>query len=366
MSNKPLSFKENLRIVFAIAWKDIVDGWKNKVILTSLLTSIFLIVFYYYMPDLTRGDMPPLIVIKGSDDGPLMQSLYEFSSVRVYPTESKETFLNVIRDTETPVLGIELVSEIDPENPPIQINGYVAYWMKPEKVDVVVDLVEEELSRDYDMPVSISTTGNMVYPLMNAYAYGKTFLAVAGFLLGFVVMGFSMAPQLIVEEKDSQTLQAIVISPANLGHFVTGKTIAALFYTTITTGISLIVFGPLVLNWGLLILALVLGMLAVILTGILVGVLINNKQQMSIWTWVMFIPAILPVFFTIVTILPDYLTKIMYWWPTVVIARLIRVGLTYKTGFDLYRVELFYTIGYIIVVFLVTLLTIRRKTLKGS
>ena len=73
--------------------------------------------------------------------------------------------------------------------------------------------------------------------------------------------------------------------------------------------VSLIVFGPLVLNWGLLILALILGMLAIILPGILIGVIVDSKQQMSIWTWLMYIPTLLPLFFSVVTILPDNLMK---------------------------------------------------------
>lgn len=366
MKNKLLSLKENLRIALAIAWKDIVDGWKNKVILTSIITSLMLVVFYNYMPELTRGDRPPLIVIMGADDGPMMQSLYGFQSVLVYPTEDKEDFLDTIRGSETPALGIELEEPFDPEADSLKLIGYVPYWMKPEKVNTVTNLVEAEVGRDYEMAVTISTTGNTVYPLIDSYPFGKTFLATAGFLLGFVMMGLSMGPQLIIEEKDAQTLQAIVISPANLGHFIFGKTIATLFYTTIATIFSLIVFGPLVLNWQLLTLALILGMLATILPGILIGVLIDSKQQLGIWTWIMFIPTLLPLFFSIVKILPDYLTKVVYWWPTVVISRLIQAGLTYKTTANMFYIELFYIFGFIIIFFLITLLIIRKKTLKGA
>ena len=366
MKKRTGSLKEDLRITFAIAWKDIVDGWKNKVILTSIFTSVFLVVFYYYMPVLTRGDQAPLIVIKGTDDGPLMKSLYEFSSVSVYPTESQDTFLNVIRDSETPVLGIELESEINADATSIQLIGYPAYWMKPEEIETVSSLVKDELSRDYQLPVTISTTGNTVYPLMDSYPFGKTFMAMAGFLLGFSLMGLSMAPQLIIDEKDAQTLQAIIISPANLGHFIAGKAIVTIFYTTITTVFSLIVFGPFVLNWGLLILALLLGMLAIILPGILIGVIVDSKQQMSIWTWLMYIPTLLPLFFSVVTILPDNLMKIIYWWPTVVISRLIRAGLTYKTNLNMFSIELIYIVGLIILFFLITLFTIRKKILKGA
>jgi ABC-type Na+ efflux pump permease subunit len=201
---------------------------------------------------------------------------------------------------------------------------------------------------------------------MDNYAYGKSFITTAGLLIQLAVMGLSMAPQLIVEEKDSQTLQAIVVSPATLGHFVLGKTLAVLFYTILTTTISLFFVGSLVIHWGLTIAALLIGMLTIITPGILLGVLLENKQQIQVWVWVMFIPIILPIFFSIVRVLPETLMKIIDWWPTVALARLLRAGFTLNPPLNTYGIEIIYLLTLSIIFCGITLWAVQKQTVKGA
>jgi len=184
-------------------------------------------------------------------------------------------------------------------------------------------------------------------------------------LLQLTIMGLSMAPQLIVEEKDSQTLQAIVVSPATLGHFILGKTLAVLFYTTLTSAIGLIFVGPLIIHWGLVLAALFIGMLTIITPGILLGTLLESKQQIQIWVWVMFIPIILPLFFSIVRVLPEGLMKVLDWWPTVALARLLRTGFTLNPPINAYSIEIFYLLSLTFVLFGITLWVINKKMVKG-
>ncbi len=217
-----------------------------------------------------------------------------------------------------------------------------------------------------DHPVSIQTTGNIVYPKMDSYAYGKTFLAMEGLFVGIVMMGFSMAPQLIIEEKGTHTFQAVMVSPASLSQFVLGKALAALFYTALTTCITLIFVGQLVLQWGLLIATLFIGMLVIILPGILLGIVFNNRQQYAVWIWVVFLVALLPTFFAIVRILPEPLMLIVDWWPTVALTRLLLTGLTYQPPLSTYGWEALYMLALILIFFGLNVWIIRKKSLKGG
>jgi ABC-type transport system involved in cytochrome c biogenesis permease component len=201
---------------------------------------------------------------------------------------------------------------------------------------------------------------------MDDYAYGKTFLATAGLLIQLAIMGLSMAPQLIVEEKESRTLQAVVVSPANLSHFILGKTLAVLFYTFLTTAIGLFFVRSLIIHWGLTLATLLIGMLTIIAPGILLGTLLESKQQIHVWVWVMFIPVILPIFFSVVRILPDNIMNVVDWWPTVALLRLLRVGFTLNPPLNTYGSEVIYLLSFILVFFGITMLTIRRQMVKGA
>jgi len=364
--NKP-KWLVDLRIVLAIAWKDILEGWKNKVILTSVITSLFLVVFYYYLPDLTEDGLP-LMVIYDPNDHITRDETSCISDFNHRVEKVQDTFYYAIRDMDTPVIGIVL--EQDPlqhqSNSPMVLDGYYPNWMKSYQKKPIKTSAEETLERCWGIPVEISPDENIVYPIMDNKTFGKIFIASAGLLLQLTVMGLSMAPQLIVEEKDSRTLQAIVVSPATLGHFVLGKTLAVFFYTLLTTTIGLFFVGSLIIHWGITLAALVIGMLTVITPGILLGVLIQNKQQITIWMWVIFLPTMLPIFFSIVRELPDPIMTVIDWWPTVALARMLRAGFTLNPPSNTYSIEMVYLVLLSLTFFLVTMVAIHRQRVKGN
>jgi ABC-type transport system involved in cytochrome c biogenesis permease component len=368
MNQKKIQLLKNLRIVLAIAWKDILEGWKNKIILTSILTAIFLVAFYTYLPDLTRGDELPLLVIYDPEEYIENKDTVNLTDFNHRVESEENIFLYELRDHETPVIGVKL--EQDPHQSkstsPLILQGYTPYWMNSAQVESIKSSAEVALQSVLNTSVRINTDGNIVYPIMDNNPYGKTFVATAGLLVQLALLGLSMAPQLIVEEKENQTLQAIIVSPANFMHFILGKTLAVLFYTTLTTIIGLIFVGPLVIHWGLVLLSLFIGMSTLILPGILLGVLLKSKGQIQIWVWVMFIPIILPIFFSIVRILPKWLMNIIDWWPTVALARLLRAGFTLNPPLNTYGGEIIYLLSLSLVVLLITLWIVKQQTIKGN
>jgi ABC-2 type transport system permease protein len=358
----------NLKIVLAIAWKDILDGWKNKVILTSVITALFLVIFYNYLPELTRSDELPMLVIYDPDQYITFEDTANITGFNHRVEREEELFLYVLRDLETPVIGVILEQYPRQTQPgsPLILQGYVPYWMKSTQVNEIKTSAEIIMGEMLDATIEIDPQDNIVYPIMDNYAYGKTFVATAGLMIQLAIMGLSMAPQLIVEEKDSRTLQAIVVSPATLGHFILGKALAVLFYSILTTAIGLIFIGPLIIHWGLVIAALFIGMLTIITPGILLGTLLENKQQIQIWVWVMFIPIILPIFFSIVRVLPQGVMNFIDWWPTVALSRLIRAGFTLNPPLNSYGPEALYLLTLSMIIFTITLWVINRKTVKGA
>lgn len=368
MIDKKNKTLQNIRIVLAIAWKDILEGWKNKIILTSIITALFLVIFYNYLPDLTRGDELPLMVIYDPLDYIEFENTVGIVDFNHRVEEIEDIFIHVLRDMETPVIGLKL--EEDPfslkTNSPLKLQAYYPYWMKSSQVAKINTSAEMTLEKLWDIPIEINEDGKKVYPVMDDYAYGKTFIATTGLLLQLTMMGLSMAPQLIVEEKESQTLQAIVVSPANLSHFIFGKTLAVLFYTVLTTAIGLFFVRPLIIHWGLALASLLIGMLTIIIPGILLGVLLESKQQIHIWVWVMFIPVILPIFFSVVRVLPDRMMNFIDWWPTVALARLLRAGFTLNPPLNTYGTEIVYLLCLCLLFLGITLWVIRRQRIKGA
>jgi hypothetical protein len=139
-----------------------------------------------------------------------------------------------------------------------------------------------------------------------------------------------------------------------------------LFYTLLTTAIGLFFVGPLVIHWGLTLSALLIGMLTIIIPGILLGVLLESKQQIQIWVWVMFIPVMLSIFFSVVRVLPKGLMKVVDWWPTIALSRVLRAGFTLNPPLNTYGREVVYLICLCLVFFGITLWMIHRQRIKGA
>jgi hypothetical protein len=365
---KSSSFKTNLRIILAIAWKDILQGWKNKVILSSIITSLFLVIFYAYLPDLTRSDELPLLLIYDKSETIDKDEFLNFEIFRVRLVTDEKDFLFFLRDTESPSLGVAFDEGFSKSvsGTKLVLSGYYPYWMNESQISELTSSAEKELSALWGSEIEIKFTGNIIYPIMDNYAYGKTFLTTSGLLIQLTLMGLSMAPQLIVEEKETRTLQAVMVSPARLSHFILGKGIAVIFYSLLTAAISFIFIGPLVIHWGLLIPILLLVMLALITPGILLGALLKSKKQISIWIWVVFIPTLLPLFLSVVRILPDSLLKIIDWWPTVVISRMLRLGFTYQPNISAYLIEAIYLVLLSVIFSFLTMWVLHKQTLHGD
>jgi len=367
MKAEPKSTNKNFRIILAIAWKDILEGWKNKVVLTSVITALFLVIFYNYLPDLTRGDDLTKLVFLQQENNNIQDLVDGINNFYIYVVENQDAFNYRLRDSDTPILGIILESEtlasFESHNT-LMLNAYVPYWMKSDEITDLKNSFETSFSDRWQKEVRLSDRVEIIYPVMGSDANGKIFIASAGLLLQIILLGLSMAPQLIIEEKESRTLNAIMVSPATLSQFVIGKSLAVLFYTLLTTIIGLIFIGGLVINWGLLVLALLIGMFTFIIPGILIGAILQTKQQINLWIWVLFIPTMMPMFFSIVRVLPDTLMKIIDWWPTVALQRLMRAGFTYQPPLASFGWELLYLMILSGIFLATTILVIRRQSVQ--
>ena len=58
-----LRFTKNIRIIWAITSKDLVDALKNKNIITLVVTCILVVIMYRYLPALTAEDGPPALLV---------------------------------------------------------------------------------------------------------------------------------------------------------------------------------------------------------------------------------------------------------------------------------------------------------------
>jgi hypothetical protein len=74
------NLRQNLRIIWAITAKDIVDGIKNKTTLSVIITALLLAVFYKFLPSLEKGDALPTVMIYDAGNSIIVPMLENSSS----------------------------------------------------------------------------------------------------------------------------------------------------------------------------------------------------------------------------------------------------------------------------------------------
>lgn len=351
------------RTTWAIAWKDIQEAIKNKNTLAVLLTSIAMIFLYYFLPVLGEQGEPPMVRLYDAGESQLTPRLESSTviNVRTYPseTEMKQALMNA----DVPQLGLTIPSGFDEglsAGEAGELQGYVLNWVSPAEAEQLRQLVTDEIVFLFGKPVVINLQ-ERVYMLPESHGISTS----AAITLVFVItmLGLILTPHLMLEEKITRTIDVLLISPTSSGSLMAGKTIAGLFYCLLGAGVALVVYHGLVLHWGVILLATVLGALFATSVGLLLGSLIDSRAQLSMMAWVFILPLLVPLFLYLMPeLVPDVVIAIARLVPTVVTMDLMRAAFagSYPAGTVL--LQLAWLATWAVGLLLMAVWSFRRKT----
>ena len=328
MTGSREGLRSSLRIVWAITAKDIIDAMKNKTTLSVMLTLLFLVVLYQYLPALTSGDQPPRLVVYDADSSPLVTELEDSTQFDLRKMLSQQQMEEYLGNMDSVVLGLVLPADFDQylrSNEQLELDGYVIHWASDSATAQVQTFFEGQLTELVGKPVRIDVAGNTVYTQKDSTGYA--FLTSISVILVLTMIGISMTPNLMLEEKRTKTLDVLLVSPASTGQVVIGKALTGLFYCLTTAVVVLAFNAALITHWGLAILAVTCGSLLCVALGLLLGSVFEVKQQLTIWGFLLFQPLLLPMFLSIMEdLMPRGLIVAFDWIPTVALSKVLRVS----------------------------------------
>jgi ABC-type transport system involved in multi-copper enzyme maturation permease subunit len=232
--------------------------------------------------------------------------------------ESEEHMKNKLADGDIPELGLVIPADFDQSleaGNEVRLQGYVMHWVSPETAETLRRTFEDEIAAQLGVRVPIDLAGNVVYMQPDSSGPGTQAAAAAVFLV--TMIGLSLISHLILEEKQSRTLDALLVSPASESHVVTGKALTGLFYCLAGGILALVVNANLVMHWWLAILSLVCFALFAVSLGLMLGTVIENRGQLTLWAWVVIIPMFLPVMIVLAKgLFPDSVFQVARWVPS--------------------------------------------------
>jgi ABC-2 type transport system permease protein len=206
----------------------------------------------------------------------------------------------------------------------VVVQGYVCWAKRNDVADLRLRL-EGMLSKALGRPVSIQVDGNVLYPP----ADGVLFLGIAtvNAVLIMLAMGIFLVPSLLLDEKESKTLQALLVSPASIGQVVAGKALAGAFYILVSAVVMFAISWAEVIHWDIVLLFVISSGFFSVAVGLTLGSLFSKQQDMAGWITVVLLLLTGAVLVAVLGVeLPSPLSGLLPWVPSVALAEVCRAS----------------------------------------
>jgi ABC-2 type transport system permease protein len=166
----------------------------------------------------------------------------------------------------------------------------------------------------------VEIEGNLVYP--PAEGTGSLGMIAAVLTLVLVTTGGFLVPYLIFEEKQTHTMDALLVSPASAADITVGKAVAGIAYCLTAVAVVLAFNYSSVVGWGVAILAVLVGALLAVGVGLLMGTLFETAQQVGAWMTIPIVFLMAPIMLAMLGNLPPSLESLLPWLPTIALGNL--------------------------------------------
>jgi ABC-2 type transport system permease protein len=319
MTNQKSAFGEQARVVWAIASKDISEALRNKNTLGVIFSSLFMVVLYRMLPILNARLEPSPVLVYDAGDSTLGVYLENSEAVSAHTGyDSQEEMVTALAKGDVPELGVVIPEGFDQalaDGREMPLKGYVSYWLSDSQATAIRQSIEAEVARLLGRPVTIELQAEKVYTVPGPDGAGTQ--AAMAMVYVFCMIGISMVPHLMLEEKQSRTLEVLLTSPASEAQVILAKALAGLFYCLLGGAVILGINHAFVVHWGLTALAVVCFSLFVVSLGLWVGTKAESRAQLSIMVWPFLIPLLFPVILYLLgDLLPDIVARLIVVLPS--------------------------------------------------
>jgi len=324
-----MNIQASARIVWAIFCKDLVDAIKNKTILSGLASVVFVVLIYKFEPMLTAGDQLPNLLLYDAGASALAIELEDSPSLRVFTYDTFEAMRRALVRADRREIGLALPAGLDravDAGETIRLTAYAAYWQPEDTLAALVLLVEDELAHYAGTEVQVTLDPDRVYPADPGVA-GSGFMVSIAVVLVVSMGGVLTIAHLMLEEKQTRTLDALRVSPAGPGPLLLGKALVGLVYCLVGVGAVLALNANYIVRWDVALLAAAVGGALGAGLGTLLGSVCETRQQVTLYGFLFMSVLLLPPFLIVMDdLIPGPAIDVIRWLPTSAVAYLVRAS----------------------------------------
>ena len=325
MSNKTRpTLADNLNIIWTIASKDIVDALKNRVVITMIIMLSIILLVPKMLP-LIFEQPQTVLPVYDMGDSRLVEGLKNAPDIAVQKLRSEPELQAALCGAMYPLIGLRLPEDFDQTiaaGEQVELQGYVC-WGKRHQVSDLRPKLEGILTQSLGRPVIIHIQGNIVYPPSSGVL--SLSLATVNSVLMILMMGIFLVPSLLFEEKETKTMQALLVSPASIGQVVVGKALAGSFYILVTALMIFAISWVEVIHWDMAVLFVIGGGFLSVAVGLVLGSFFEKQQDVVGWITALLLLLVGAIFVKMLGMdLPAWVESILPWVPSVALAEICR------------------------------------------
>jgi ABC-2 type transport system permease protein len=320
------SLADTVYVARAIAAKDIADALKNKGTRTNILLIMGMLLFFYWASTLRPFDRRIDVVVYDEGDSGLAVGTAALDggySFRFYEATSLQEMERMMGYKQ---LGVAIPAGFDQELASAStatLSGHIL-WVHRTKAAELEATYSEKFSELLGSPVRVDIGDNFVIPLPDVETSGVQFhILIATFFVAVLLI-----PELMLEEKQTKTLDALLVSPASSGQLVLGKALAGLFYVLIGGALYFLLHWAYITNWALALLSFLGCALFSIGMALVMGSFIQSRQHMRIWMLPVMFLLVVPALFAQEPNLAPGLQTAFAWLPTSALVRIFQFSLS--------------------------------------
>ena len=293
----------HIRAIIAIARKDALDIILNKTMLFTLLSPIFVAVLYLILGNL-MATSPSRLLIYNPSNSPVQQIVSSFfQHSEVVPASSAGEVAaafgpNGAHTSSQYTMGLVIPPDFEAQiqqgkHPQLQLyaNGS---QMGGNNIQAMSNLLTEyasSVAAPHPLHLSLVTinppSSTSVLDLLST-----TFVTTA--LLMSLMIGTSIMPHLLIEEKERKTLRMLMVSPASFTDVILGKLLVVLGYQLLLSCAALAILKGFFGNVPILLLFALLGIIFALLLGLFAGGLFQNNGALGGFINIVSILLVLP------------------------------------------------------------------------
>ncbi len=356
-------WNESMRIIWAIAAKDIVDAIKNKTTISIMIGIGMVMLSSQALPLLLSIKPTPTAVIYDAGESGLIDELAKVKDLRLREVPSQEMMEKVLTEANDTQLGLILPADLNQIlrlGGSVDLDGFAAHWAKSSEVLKLVEFFEGQLGELVGAPVHIDYVDNLVYP--NPDSGGQLTMISLTLVLAINIIGIFLVPYLILEEKEKHTIEALLVSPASYGQMVLGKAIAGSFYCLTAAAVVFALNLSRFNQWGIAFLAAICGSLFAVGVGLLLGTIFENPGTMNLWVSLVILVLIASVFLEQFegSNWPAIIQTLIPLFPTVALSSVTRISFSDVTPLNLLLPNLGVILGASICLLILVVWKVRR------